>query len=91
MNARTAKEILRDVESMDSDCPRSNAKIVSEIAALSDDLAGLVGDYRDIKRADYESGEDGADDFHADREGVWSDIYDYLNDLADDNDETEGI
>ena len=81
----TSQEILERAEMIDP--PRSNAVIMREIAALSDDLHSLVTDYRDIQRCDYDAGEDGSDDFHADRESVWDEILGELDELAHSDEE----
>lgn len=87
MEAVAIRALLQAAEEIDP--PRANAKLLKEIEKVNDDLAGLVMDYRDVKRADYESGEDGADDFHADREEIWDSIHLELMDAVDSLEEDE--
>lgn len=81
-----AEKLLMEAESLDSP-PRSNARILKEIARLNDDLYGAIQDYKEIRSADYGSDEDGRNDFMADREEGWDNVYLFLMDAASSGDD----
>lgn len=74
-------DLLARVENVD-ESPRVNASILREIEAVSDELAGLVQDYREIRSDGYGPDEDDRDAFHADKEEAWDAIYLVLQDAA---------
>lgn len=75
MDARQAIQAAQEYELNDdlSNLPRAGSKLLRALASV-DELSSLVDDYCEIVRADYESGEDGTEEYRADREMAWDDL-----------------
>lgn len=62
--------------------PNASSKIWKDMRGLSDDLDSALDDFQSVKRSDYQRGEDGADEFWADKDIAWDNVVQSLEDAA---------